>query len=73
MDSFHQRLLSESNIPAMSILYYTLNNNVFTNFAFYSTASLVKLLGMAAFTSMKRLSRDVRPLWSAPFAAICVV
>ncbi|CAF0902613.1 unnamed protein product [Rotaria sordida] len=42
----------------MSILYYTLNNSVFTNFAFYSTASIVKLMGMAALTTMKRLSKD---------------
>lgn len=51
--------LNESNIPTMSILYYTLNNSVFTNFAFYSTASVLKLMGMAALTSMKRLSKDV--------------
>jgi glutathione S-transferase len=43
----------------MSILYYTLNNSIFTNFAFYSTASVVKLMGMAALTTMKRLSEDV--------------
>ncbi|CAF1585759.1 unnamed protein product [Rotaria sp. Silwood1] len=43
----------------MSILYYTLNNSVFTNFAFYSTASICKLMGMAALTTMKRLSNDV--------------
>ncbi|UJR31496.1 hypothetical protein I4U23_018985 [Adineta vaga] len=42
----------------MSILYYTLNNTVFTNFVFYSTASIVKLMGMAALTSMKRFSKD---------------
>ena len=44
----------------MSILYYTLNNSVFTNFAFYSTASVVKLMGMAALTTMKRFSKDVK-------------
>jgi hypothetical protein len=44
----------------MSILYYTLNNSVFTNFAFYSTASIVKLMAMAALTTSKRLSKDVK-------------
>jgi hypothetical protein len=44
----------------MSVLYYTLNNSVFTNFAFYSTASIVKLMGMAALTTMKRSSKDVK-------------
>ncbi len=43
----------------MSVLYYTLHNSVFTNFAFYSTASLVKLMSMAALTAMKRVSKDV--------------
>ncbi len=44
----------------MSILYYTLNNSVFTNFAFYSTASVVKMMGLSAFTVVKRMSKDVR-------------
>ena len=44
----------------MSILYYTINNSVFTNFAFYSTASLVKMMSMSALTAMKRMSKDVR-------------
>jgi len=43
----------------MSILYYTLNNSVFTNFAFYSTASVVKMMGMSALTVLKRMSKDV--------------
>jgi glutathione S-transferase len=43
----------------MSILYYTLNNSVFTNFAFYSTASVVKMMGFSALTALKRLSKDV--------------
>ena len=43
----------------MSFLYYTLNNPVFTNFAFYSTASVVKMMGMSLLTSAKRLSKDV--------------
>ena len=44
----------------MSILYYTINNSVFTNFAFYATASVVKMMSMSALTSMKRISKDVR-------------
>ena len=44
----------------MSILYYTVNNAVFTNFAYYSTASIVKLMSMGALTMMKRSSKDVR-------------
>ncbi|CAF1145075.1 unnamed protein product [Adineta ricciae] len=55
---FHQRILNESGGPTMSTLYYTLNNTVFTNFAFYSTASIVKLMSMAALTTMKRFSTD---------------
>ncbi|CAF3357311.1 unnamed protein product [Rotaria socialis] len=43
----------------MSILYYTLNNPVFTNFAFYSTASAVKMMSMSLLTVAKRLSKDV--------------
>ncbi|UJR15177.1 hypothetical protein I4U23_002138 [Adineta vaga] len=43
----------------MSILYYTLNNSVFSNFAFYSTASVVKMMGLSALTSLKRMSKDV--------------
>lgn len=43
----------------MSLVYYTLNNSVFTNFAFYSTASIVKLMGLGALTTLKRLSKDV--------------
>ncbi|CAF1122529.1 unnamed protein product [Adineta ricciae] len=58
MDRFHQRILNESGVPTMSVLYYTLNNTVFTNFAFYSTASIVKLMSMAALTTMKRFSKD---------------
>jgi glutathione S-transferase len=42
----------------MSILYYTLNNSVFTNFAFYSTASVVKMMGMSALTVLTRMSKD---------------
>lgn len=44
----------------MSILYYTLNNSVFSNFAFFSTASVVKLMALGAFTTSKRISKDVR-------------
>ncbi len=44
----------------MSILYYTLNNSVFTNFAFYSTASVVKMMGFSVLTALKRISKDVR-------------
>jgi len=44
----------------MSILYYTLNNSVFTNFAFYSTASVVKMMGLSALTVFKRMSKDVK-------------
>ncbi len=44
----------------MSILYYTINNSVFTNFAFYSTASVVKMMGLSALTAFTRLSKDVR-------------
>ncbi len=43
----------------MSILYYTINNSVFTNFAFYSTASVVKMMGLSALTVLKRMSKDV--------------
>ncbi|CAF0989569.1 unnamed protein product [Adineta steineri] len=42
----------------MSILYYTLNNVVFTNFALYSTASIAKMMCMGAFTLTKRFSQD---------------
>ena len=59
MDRFHQRILNESGVAAMSTLYYTLNNTVFKNFAFYSTASIVKLMSMATLTTMKRFSKDV--------------
>ena len=44
----------------MSTLYYTLNNAVFKNFAFYSTASIVKLMAMGAMTLAKRSSKDVK-------------
>lgn len=48
----------------MSVLYYTLNNSVFTNFAFISTASVVKLMSMAALTAAKRISKDVKSIFS---------
>ena len=46
-------------VEIMSILFYSLNNSVFTNFAFYSTASVLKLMAIGALTTVKRLSKDV--------------
>jgi len=49
--------LSEE-FKTMSVLYYTTNNSVFTNFAFYATASVVKMMGMSALTVLKRMSKE---------------
>lgn len=57
---FERVHLVQQSLFIMSILYYTINNSVFTNFAFYSTASLVKMMGMSLLTGIKRASKDVR-------------
>jgi len=43
----------------MSVLYYTINNEVFRGFIFYAIASVIKMMAMSLLTAFHRLTKNI--------------